>query len=291
MNYLKQVEEAVGSVQPDAKYVWFDADTIIYLASLVDARLDLSLECAEGILKRGMKEFQAKIEEEIGLDVIIVPCLSQSRTFRHDILPSYKGNRKGKWRPPLLGHYRQTFRDLYNPIEWDNHEADDIVAALHTQIPGHVCASSDKDLLQVPGTLYNPRTEKAVDISIHIALYNRLYQWLCGDSADGYKGCYLIGDIKAKKLLDELLVEESDIFCTPEAINVPYIVNVIAEVYDKQNKAAIKKGKEPNDMFKQFAVSQIRTEFTDRKVYLPDPVAYLSAFLTEGQNNVPLSSQ
>lgn len=280
MNYLKLVEDKVGSVPPGAKYLWFDADTLIYLCSLVDARLDLPLECAEIVLQNAMDEFKRNAEKNLGHEVVILSCLSASYTFRHQVMEDYKGNRKDKWRPPLLNHYRQTFRDMFPTVEWGLHEADDIVATLHYNIPGHVCCSSDKDLKQVPGTLYNPQKETVEDIDHNTFMHWRLYQWLVGDTADGYKGCYLIGDVKAERLLTKWLKENTQL---------EDIIDEVMELYDTQNKKAIAKGKDPQDPIQMFAVSQIRTNFIEDQVFIPDPFTFLSTYVLAGQDTVMVS--
>lgn len=271
MNYQRLVEEKVGSAPQDGKYVWFDADTLIYLCALRADKLDLPIEVTEKAVTDMYDRFVEALTRECkGMgELVVVSCLSPSRTFRHEVLDTYKANRIGKWKPPLLAHYVDTFKELYPHLLWEMHEADDICSILNYQIPGHIVASGDKDLRQCPGTLYNPRTESVETINKHTSIYNRLYQWLVGDSADGYKGCYMIGDKKAHKILCE--------YPDLDMSNLIGVISEIESVYATQNAKLEAKEAEPHDMHKQFMMSQMLTERWDADAPLPDPISYLSS--------------
>lgn len=276
MNCQKLLEAAVGSaVQADTKYVFFDADTIIYLAALRDAKLDLPLGCAEYVLKKSMARLQEKIESDLKHPVIMVNCLSTGRTFRHTINPDYKQNRKGKWKPPLLGTYIHTFKQTFPHILVEGYEADDLVGIMHTQIPGHILASGDKDLRQFSGVHWNPRLEEDYAICYEDAFFFRIYQWLVGDSADGYPGAYRVGDKGAAKFLKD-----------HGGCTVSELVEAVIQLYETQNEKAQAKGVEPHDWKINFQMSQIRYEFNQEEI--PDPVLFLQATLPEGQTNVPV---
>lgn len=267
MNCQRLVEETVGSGLPEhtnTKYCFFDADTMIYLAALRDAKWDLPLECAEYVLRLSMQRLQEKIESDLGHPVIMVNCLSTGHTFRHDIEPTYKSNRKGKWKPPLLGTYIDAFKEMFPYILVQGYEADDIVGILHTQLPGHILCSGDKDLKQFPGHHWNPRTEEQYTISNEEGMFNRLYQWIVGDTADGYSGAYNIGDKRAKKFLFDLQNETLSV-----------IVDKIKELYETQNQKAQEKGKPTGDWNANFQMSQIRTDFGQEEI--SDPVLFLQA--------------
>jgi len=64
--------------------------------------------------------------------------------------------------------------------------------------------SIDKDLRTVAGLHYNPNypEDGIVEVTEDEAHYNHMYQTLCGDSTDGYKGCPSIGPKTAAKILD-----------------------------------------------------------------------------------------
>lgn len=269
MDAKKLVITTVGECPAGARYCFFDADTIIYLAALRDAKWDLPLECAEYVLKRAMARLQEKIESDLGHPVIMVNCLSTGRTFRHTINPDYKSNRKGKWKPPLLGTYIHAFKEAFPYIQVEGYEADDLVGILHTQIPGHILASGDKDLKQFYGQHWNPRTEEQYFICHEDALYFRLYQWIVGDTADGYPGAYRVGDKGAKKLLLDL-----------EGSDLEHIVSSIKQLYTIQNEKAKAKGFPEHDWNINFQMSQIRTDFGQEEI--SDPVLFLQASVYQG---------
>jgi DNA polymerase-1 len=90
-------------------------------------------------------------------------------------------------------------------------EADDVLGILATcggsfaaAAGERVIVSNDKDLLQVPGPHFNPRTEPRVGI-VHVserdADFNHHWQTLVGDSTDGYSGCPRVGPVAARKIL------------------------------------------------------------------------------------------
>lgn len=271
MNCQQLVEEKVGSVLPArTKYLWFDADTLIYLCALRDAYLDLPLECAPFLVSKAMDRLKATAERKLGHPVVFVNCLSTSHTFRHDINPDYKSNRVGKWRPPLLATYIEAFKELYPYILVDGYEADDLVGILHHNIPGHVLCSGDKDLKQFPGLHFNPRTEEVYTITEQESIDFRLYQWLVGDSADGYPGAYLIGDKKAKRIIEELEGEPFKV-----------MVDEINGIFDAQNQKAEAKGRPPQDAEQNFQMSQIRCYFGQEEI--PDKVLFLASSIAPGQ--------
>ena len=81
-------------------------------------------------------------------------------------------------------------------------EGDDVMGILHTENSDTtVIVSSDKDMLTIPGRVYNPRHGEIVEVSLNEANYNWLTQTLTGDSTDGYGGCPRVGKVKAAKAL------------------------------------------------------------------------------------------
>ena len=257
----------MGSAPQGSKYLWFDADTLIYLAAITECKFDLPFECADLVLKNAMTRFQEVAEQQIGHPVVVLPCLSSSPTFRHQLEPSYKANRIGKWRPPLLPLYTDVFKELYPCLVVDNYEADDIVGILHSQIPGHILCSGDKDLQQFAGLLYNPRTLEFKNITLTDALRFRLFQWIKGDTADGYGGCAGIGDVKAGRLVDSHIDSILKGFLEP-------VVSDILELYAIQNSKEVAKEREPRDPIINFQMSQIlykpNTNISDPVLFLQD---------------------
>lgn len=137
-------------------------------------------------------------------------CLTDKENWRKGVLPTYKDNRKEVIKPELLSQIKQLFRDKYDCYERPTLEADDIMGILSTHptlIPGKkIIVSEDKDMKTIPGWLFNPAKDtKPRYISPEEAEYWHIYQTLCGDTADGYKGCPGVGKVLADRFIKERL--------------------------------------------------------------------------------------
>lgn len=137
--------------------------------------------------------------------VLAYSCPSR-RYFRHDILPTYKGNRKDA--PPLV------LRDLkeWSKGEWDSRtkeglEADDVLGIFATHpklIKGDkIIVSHDKDMQQIPGLHLSAAYPDEGIFRVRPEFAERFLweQVLVGDATDNYPGCPGIGPKKADALL------------------------------------------------------------------------------------------
>jgi DNA polymerase-1 len=139
-------------------------------------------------------------------DVVI--CLSDEtrRYFRHDVLPSYKHNRKST-KPELYDALRSFMKGNWRTYQRDGLEADDVCGILATSpviIPGRkVVVSVDKDFLSVPCNLFNPNrpNEGIITIGNLAADTAHMMQALMGDTVDGYKGCWKVGEKGAREIV------------------------------------------------------------------------------------------
>jgi DNA polymerase-1 len=124
--------------------------------------------------------------------------------FRYGVLPTYKSNRSDNEKPWLHG-YLKDYVKANHPTEcWEGIEADDTLGILGSSDHKYVVCTIDKDLFTVPCNLYNwNKMGKPRIVSTTEADWFWLYQVLIGDTVDGYKGCPMIGDIKARKILGE----------------------------------------------------------------------------------------
>lgn len=144
------------------------------------------------------------LKKMLGADRVIV-CLTDTQNFRKDILPTYKANRQGVLKPVLLTELRQHLKDHHEVFQRPFLEADDVMGILSTMgdndlIKGErIIVSIDKDMKSVPGLLFNPMkvADGVIEIGIHQADYQHMYQTLIGDATDGYKGCPGVGPKKA----------------------------------------------------------------------------------------------
>lgn len=149
------------------------------------------------------------IADEIKADGLII-CLTGAKNFRKRINPSYKANRKKNVPPTLLADVRQYFLEEYQCEIWPDCEADDVMGVLQTR-PGKdktIIVSTDKDMLTIPGSLYNPMHNTKTVVKPEEALYAFYTQVLTGDAVDGYSGVPGIGPKRAEKILRPWLEAE-----------------------------------------------------------------------------------
>lgn len=142
-------------------------------------------------------------------DVVIALSDPGRRYFRHDLWPDYKGHRRSD-PPELLGRMKQWLMDNHRHYSKPMLEADDVLGILATTdrvVKGEkVVASSDKDLLQIPGLHIDPR-------KIDDGVFERteeegrrwhLVQTLWGDTTDNYPGCPNTGEVRSPKIIEGL---------------------------------------------------------------------------------------
>jgi DNA polymerase-1 len=132
-------------------------------------------------------------------------CFSSPPSFRYEILPTYKHNRKDKEKPKLYYDLKCYMLDKYPFRAIPNLEGDDVMGVLSTQSPGkYIICSIDKDMKQIPGEHYNWRTGKRFTVTEEEADRWFYTQVLTGDTTDGYSGCPGIGPKKANYLINNL---------------------------------------------------------------------------------------
>ena len=128
---------------------------------------------------------------------------SSTKNFRKKIYPDYKGHRM-KRKP--LGYKRLVnyCRENHNFKLIEGLEADDTIGIEATQFadPNNIVVSPDKDMRQIPSTLWN-LTDDVVEITKDDGDRWHLIQSLSGDPTDGYSGCPGIGVKRATELLDK----------------------------------------------------------------------------------------
>ena len=112
-------------------------------------------------------------------------------------------NRKQKRKPLILKALREYLVKEWNAIILPNLEADDVMGIVATKPRKNekiILCSIDKDLRQVPGTLYNGET--MVKRSNKECNWWHLVQTLTGDAVDGFSGCPTVGIVTAQKILN-----------------------------------------------------------------------------------------
>lgn len=189
-----------------------DGDIIAYKAS---ASVEKSFNWGEGIWtvhsfeEEGIAAMETQIANLVdhlnGGDLIF--ALSDGKSFRYDLLPSYKGNRKDTRKPLILPFLKDHLLENYRTYLRPRLEGDDILGILMTSktiVQGDkIQVSIDKDQRCIPGKFYDQGRKEFRDISLEEADHFHLYQTLIGDTTDGYTGCPGIGPKTAERLLEQ----------------------------------------------------------------------------------------
>ena len=142
--------------------------------------------------------------KEAGCSSAIV-CFSEGENFRKLIYPEYKANRKGVEKPKAFYDVRDSFDAEYETWSIPGLEADDIMGIAGSRDPGNfVVVSRDKDMLTIPGTIFNPDHDKRPH-RIRLEVANQLWmkQTMTGDPVDNYPGIPSVGDVKAMEILEK----------------------------------------------------------------------------------------
>lgn len=195
-----------------------DADTVLYAAAsrseIYDGENYIQLRTIAQTYEDVIERFEQQRDEAECTDAIL--CLSSPTNFRKDLLPTYKANRKETRKPAQLAELRAKVQaDKPWPVMVvKDLEADDVcgISAGSMQKAGRdpVIVSIDKDLMQIPGTYYNPnrtgagRKREIEEITVAQGDRHHLYQTLIGDVVDNYTGCPGIGPVKAITLLNQI---------------------------------------------------------------------------------------
>lgn len=163
------------------------------------------LEHALGGMKRSLLAIEERLRGMGMKFTKLEPYLTGSGNFRDDIarIRPYKGNREKVSRPVHYDALRAYLETRWGATVVEGIEADDavaMVAAAH-EYAGVCIVSPDKDLRQVPGPLYNPRTEELTVISPSAARCFFYRQMLAGDSVDNVLGAYKCGTKRAESLV------------------------------------------------------------------------------------------
>ena len=214
-----------------------DSDVFLYAAASAtetEVQWDDDLWTVHGYLNEAIGQFDTKIadiKEAIAGDHIVM-ALTASNNFRAKVLPTYKGNRKGKRKPVTFKPLREYAMAKYNSVEMPTLEADDVLGIMATDGGHCVIVTIDKDLDTIPGLHYNTlhpeRGVYMVTPSMADAFF--LKQALMGDATDGYAGCPGIGPKTADKILAPYITDtETDVAGAWVAIVAAYVKAGLSE--------------------------------------------------------------
>ena len=183
-----------------------DADFIVYKAcaaaeSEVDFGNDVILVTSHfSDAYNATKRELTKLANKFGSLSTLILFFTDSVNFRKKILPEYKGHRNRK-KPCGFKRVINALRKEYKVIMKPGLEADDSMGIYATKFPGNIIASPDKDMRQIPGTLYN--FDETFTITPEGGAAWHLIQSISGDQTDGYGGVPGIGVKRAENLFKE----------------------------------------------------------------------------------------
>jgi len=177
------VYKACAGAEYDIDY----GDDVIFVGS--------SFKEAYNNVIRDLEKIQANF-----FDSSLILFFSDSINFRKSVDPSYKGHRNRK-KPCGYKRVINKLAENYELIRMPTLEADDAIGIYATSNDNCVMVSPDKDMRQIPGTLYN--LDETITITPEEGWQWFLIQTLSGDSTDGYSGAPGYGIKTSKKFLDE----------------------------------------------------------------------------------------
>ena len=199
--------EAIDAMRPDG--------AVLTVTPVIEAEpvVNALAMCKRTLLGIETVMDEAKIEFD-RLDLF----LTGKGNFREGIatIRGYKANRIGVERPVHYKAIRRYMAERWGAITVDGYEADDAVAMMahmYQYDPDRICiVSVDKDLLTVPGRLYNFKKKLMRIVTPEEALRAFYRQMLTGDVVDNILGCYKSGDKRALTVIPDDLTDGKDMY-------------------------------------------------------------------------------
>ena len=192
-------------VKPPMKLL-IDADFIVYKScAAAETEIDWGDDTILVTSKfsdayKATKRELNKIRDKFGSFSEMILFFSDSKNFRKEILPEYKGHRNRK-KPCGYMRVVNKLKTEFEVIIMPELEADDSMGIYSTQYPGNMIISPDKDMKQIPGELYN--FDETFTITANEGAKWHLIQTLAGDQTDGYGGVPGIGVKRAEALFSK----------------------------------------------------------------------------------------
>ena len=144
-----------------------DADYIVYKSC---ASAEYDIDWGDDVIMVGSKFSEAyantkreinKIESEF-MDPEVILFFSDSTNFRKQVDPAYKGHRNRK-KPCGYTRVIHKLHEEYKVERMPTLEADDAMGVYATSNDDCIIVSPDKDMKQIPGTLYNLQETFTID--------------------------------------------------------------------------------------------------------------------------------
>ena len=182
-----------------------DADYIVYkCCASTETEIDFGedLIVVTSLFSEAMRSVNEldKIKKEF-FDPTLILFFSDSKNFRKDLYPDYKGHRNRK-KPcgykRVVNQLSKEYQTIINPLL----EADDSLGIFATSNTGCCVVSPDKDLRQIPGQLWDLKSDPFT-ITKEEGRQWHFIQTLAGDQTDGYAGVPGYGVKTAIKLFEQ----------------------------------------------------------------------------------------
>lgn len=133
-----------------------------------------------------------------------IVCFTGDTNFRKRIYPEYKANRTAE-KPKAYLDVREAIEIEYETWCIEGLEADDVMGIAGSRDPNNfVVVSRDKDMLTIPGRVFNPDHDKKPRL-IRREVADKLWmmQTMMGDKTDNYPGIPKVGEVKAQEILTD----------------------------------------------------------------------------------------
>ena len=185
--------------------LWIDAEFIVYKSC---ASCETEIDFGDDVIVvtskfseayKAVERDLAKITDQY-MDPDVYLFFSDSKNFRKEILPEYKGHRNRK-KPCGYKRVINQLKTQFNVITLPTLEADDAMGIFATMWEDTTICSPDKDMRQIPGNLYDMSENTFITKSEGLRWH--LIQSMAGDQTDGYGGCPGIGIKRAVAIFEK----------------------------------------------------------------------------------------
>ena len=187
------------------KKLLFDADYTVYKnCASCESEIDFGDDVI--VVTSNFNEAYKAVKRDIErttsqyMDPDVYLFFSDSKNFRKEIFPAYKGHRNRK-KPCGYKRVINKLKTEFNVITLPTLEADDAMGIFATMWEDTVICSPDKDMRQIPGNLYD--LKENTFITKPEGLRWHLIQSMAGDQTDGYGGCPGIGIKRAVTIFEQ----------------------------------------------------------------------------------------
>ena len=182
-----------------------DADYIVYkCCASCESEIDFGDDVI--VVTSKFSEAYKAVERDLAkitnqyMDPDVYLFFSDSKNFRKEILPAYKGHRNRK-KPCGYKRVINKLKTEFNVITLPTLEADDAMGIFATMWEDTTICSPDKDMRQIPGNLYDMNENTFITKSEGLRWH--LIQSMAGDQTDGYGGCPGIGIKRAVAIFEQ----------------------------------------------------------------------------------------